>query len=127
MKLAVEDRLALQDLIANMWETMYASSGVGLAAPQINRSIRLFVVDSLQIIENLEEEEKKDNVEIVEEVAEPEKEKDTSPAEVEKELGDQEVDADFSKQQDANGEGNSEKKRNFNWYLDAEEADIANV
>lgn len=50
----------LQDLIANMWETMYASSGVGLAAPQINRSIRLFVVDSLQIIENLEEEEKKD-------------------------------------------------------------------
>ncbi|PUZ25157.1 peptide deformylase [Chitinophaga parva] len=50
----------LQDLIANMWETMYASNGVGLAAPQINRSIRLFVVDSLQIIENLEEDEKKD-------------------------------------------------------------------
>lgn len=49
----------LQDLIANMWETMYASNGVGLAAPQINRSIRLFVVDSLQIIENLEEDEKK--------------------------------------------------------------------
>lgn len=50
----------LQELITNMWATMYASSGVGLAAPQINRSIRVFVVDSLQIIENLEEDEKKD-------------------------------------------------------------------
>ena len=36
----------LDKLIADMWETMYASSGVGLAAPQINRDIRLFVVDS---------------------------------------------------------------------------------
>ncbi|MFN9710683.1 MAG: peptide deformylase, partial [Bacteroidota bacterium] len=35
----------LNKLIADMWETMYASSGVGLAAPQINRDIRLFVVD----------------------------------------------------------------------------------
>ncbi|MBO9620994.1 MAG: peptide deformylase [Niabella sp.] len=48
----------LQSLIDSMWETMYASNGVGLAAPQINRSIRLFVVDSKQIIENLEEDEK---------------------------------------------------------------------
>jgi len=36
----------LEKLIASMFETMYASSGVGLAAPQINRSIRLFVVDA---------------------------------------------------------------------------------
>lgn len=43
-----------------MWETMYASSGVGLAAPQINRSIRMFTVDSKQIIENLDEEERKE-------------------------------------------------------------------
>jgi peptide deformylase len=50
----------LQQLLANMWETMYGSNGVGLAAPQINRPIRLFVVDSEQIIENLEEDEKKD-------------------------------------------------------------------
>ena len=50
----------LQELIANMWETMYGSSGVGLAAPQINRPIRLFVVDSEQIISSLEEDEKKD-------------------------------------------------------------------
>jgi peptide deformylase len=48
----------LQKLIADMWETMYASSGVGLAAPQINRDIRLFVVDSAQIFENQDEDEK---------------------------------------------------------------------
>ncbi|BAV08486.1 peptide deformylase [Filimonas lacunae] len=48
----------LEKLIADMWETMYASSGVGLAAPQINRDIRLFVVDSAQIFENQEEDEK---------------------------------------------------------------------
>ncbi len=36
----------LQNLINNMWETLYASSGVGLAAPQIDHSIRLFVIDA---------------------------------------------------------------------------------
>ena len=50
----------LEQLIADMWETMYNSNGVGLAAPQINRPIRLFVVDSLQIIHNLEDDEKKE-------------------------------------------------------------------
>jgi peptide deformylase len=29
-----------------MWETMYAANGIGLAAPQIGKSIRLFVVDA---------------------------------------------------------------------------------
>lgn len=48
----------LDKLIADMWETMYASNGVGLAAPQVNRNIRLFVVDSSQIFENQEEEDK---------------------------------------------------------------------
>ncbi len=43
-----------------MWETMYNSKGVGLAAPQINKDIRLFVMDSVQIMESLDEEEKKD-------------------------------------------------------------------
>ncbi len=52
------DYPGLQELISNMWETMYKSNGVGLAAPQINRSIRLFLVDSKQIIENLDEDEK---------------------------------------------------------------------
>ncbi len=50
----------LKELIDNMWETMYASNGVGLAAPQINKSIRLFLVDSVQIFENMEDEEKRD-------------------------------------------------------------------
>jgi len=50
----------LYKLIEDMWETMYNSKGVGLAAPQINRDIRLFVMDSVQIIEGLEEDEKND-------------------------------------------------------------------
>ncbi|MDP1811548.1 MAG: peptide deformylase [Sediminibacterium sp.] len=48
----------LSVIIDDMWETMYASNGVGLAAPQINKDIRLFVMDSLQIFENLEDDEK---------------------------------------------------------------------
>ena len=51
------DYAGLSALIADMWETMYASSGVGLAAPQINRDIRLFVVDSTQIFTQMNEEE----------------------------------------------------------------------
>jgi peptide deformylase len=47
----------LEKLIADMWETMYSSNGVGLAAPQINKDIRLFVIDSQQMFANLEEEE----------------------------------------------------------------------
>lgn len=35
----------VKSLIANMFETMYASNGVGLAAPQIGLSIRLFIID----------------------------------------------------------------------------------
>ena len=51
------DYPGLPKLIEDMWETMYESNGVGLAAPQINRDIRLFVMDSIQIFENLEEDE----------------------------------------------------------------------
>lgn len=50
----------LKKIIADMWETMYNSKGVGLAAPQINFDIRLFVMDSIQIINALEEDEKDD-------------------------------------------------------------------
>ena len=42
----------LEKLLADMWETMYNSNGVGLAAPQVNKSIRLFVMNSVQIFEN---------------------------------------------------------------------------
>ena len=52
------DYPGLSLLIENMWETMYNSNGVGLAAPQINRDIRLFVMDSVQILENLDEDER---------------------------------------------------------------------
>jgi len=50
----------LDKLIEDMWETMYASNGVGLAAPQVNRDIRLFVVDTEQMFRNMNEEEKAD-------------------------------------------------------------------
>ncbi len=48
----------LNTLIESMWETMYNSNGVGLAAPQINHAIRLFVIDSVQVLEGLEDDEK---------------------------------------------------------------------
>lgn len=50
----------LDKLIEDMWETMYASNGVGLAAPQVNRDIRLFVMDSAQIFANMDEEERQE-------------------------------------------------------------------
>jgi peptide deformylase len=52
------DYQGLDKLIADMWETMYNSNGVGLAAPQINKSIRLFIVNSEQIFTNMDEEDK---------------------------------------------------------------------
>ncbi|WP_153799629.1 peptide deformylase [Foetidibacter luteolus] len=48
----------LQKFIEDMWETMYASNGVGLAAPQVNRDVRIFVMDSSQIFEGQEEQDK---------------------------------------------------------------------
>ena len=41
----------LNELIDNMWETMYASNGVGLAAPQIGLSIRVFVIDTSPFVD----------------------------------------------------------------------------
>ena len=41
-----EDYPNLKELVENMFETMYGASGVGLAAPQIGKAIRLFVVDA---------------------------------------------------------------------------------
>ncbi len=41
----------LQSIIKNMWQTMYNASGVGIAAPQVGLSIRLFVVDTIQLNE----------------------------------------------------------------------------
>lgn len=51
----------LAKLIEDMWETMYSSNGVGIAAPQVNKDIRLFVIDSAQIFTNMDEKEKEES------------------------------------------------------------------
>jgi len=48
----------LAKLLEDMWETMYGSNGVGLAAPQVNKDIRLFVIDTVQMFNNMDEEER---------------------------------------------------------------------
>src|SRR5690606_30769639 len=48
----------LEELIADMWETMKNASGCGLASPQIELPIRLFIVDSKSTLENLDEEDR---------------------------------------------------------------------
>jgi len=47
-----KDYPALETLIANMFETMYAAHGVGIAAPQVGLSIRLFVIDASPFAED---------------------------------------------------------------------------
>ena len=49
-----EDYDNLDILINDMWETMYNAKGVGLAAPQIGKSIRVFVVDASPFSEDEE-------------------------------------------------------------------------
>lgn len=52
-----KDYPGLEQLISDMFETMYNASGVGLAAPQIGKAIRLFVVDGAPFAETDEDEE----------------------------------------------------------------------
>lgn len=78
-----KDYPKLKTLLENMWETLYASNGVGLAAPQIAIAVRLFIVDSKQMFEQMSEEEKEEyegdegvktvfiNAEIIERDGEP--------------------------------------------------------
>lgn len=42
----------LLQLIADMWQTLDNAGGVGLAAPQVNRSLQLFVVDSANAVDD---------------------------------------------------------------------------
>jgi len=49
----------LKKLLADMWETLYNSNGVGLAAPQINKAIRLFIIDTQQVVDDFNEEDKR--------------------------------------------------------------------
>jgi len=51
----IEDFEGIDELITNMWDTMYNASGVGLAAPQVGQPIRLFIVDSAPMFEEGEE------------------------------------------------------------------------
>lgn len=47
----------LDELIKNMFETMYNANGVGLAAPQIGKAIRLFVIDTGPFAESDDDED----------------------------------------------------------------------
>ena len=42
----------LKQLVSDMFDTMYAANGVGLAAPQIGKSLRLFVIDATPYAED---------------------------------------------------------------------------
>jgi len=46
---------AVKELISSMFDTMYFSDGVGLAAPQVGKSIRLFVIDASPMAEDYPE------------------------------------------------------------------------
>jgi len=46
----------LQQIVQDMFDTMYHAHGVGLAAPQVGKSIRLFVIDSAPMIDTEDEE-----------------------------------------------------------------------
>jgi peptide deformylase len=51
-----KDYPELKTLISNMFDTMYNANGVGLAAPQIGESIRLFIIDTTPFTERDEDE-----------------------------------------------------------------------
>ncbi len=53
----------LSQLIKDMFETMYAANGVGLAAPQVGKPIRLFIVDTEPFAETDEDEEDDEDAE----------------------------------------------------------------
>ncbi|MFQ3214944.1 MAG: peptide deformylase [Marivirga sp.] len=63
------NKVDLKSLIEDMFETMYNANGVGLAAPQIGKSLRLFVIDTDPIDDGDEPKLKKAfiNAEILEE------------------------------------------------------------
>ncbi len=72
-----EDFQDLGQLVEDLFETMHASDGVGLAAPQVGKSLRIFVVDTTPMAENAEEPELREfrkvfiNPVIIEEFDEP--------------------------------------------------------
>ncbi|AFL81744.1 peptide deformylase [Aequorivita sublithincola DSM 14238] len=60
-EIITKDHPNLEAVLENMFETMYEARGIGLAAPQVNLPIRLFIVDAtpFEDDEDLSEEEQK--------------------------------------------------------------------
>lgn len=52
-----KDYPKLEQLIKDMFETMYEANGVGLAAPQIGKPIRLFIVDTHPFVDDEDEDD----------------------------------------------------------------------
>ncbi len=50
-----QDYPDLDKFLSDMFETMYTSDGIGLAAPQVNRSVRLFIVDGTPFADKMPE------------------------------------------------------------------------
>lgn len=57
-QLVSDDYPALDQLIDNMWVTLYSANGMGLAAPQVGENIQLFIVDSHQVYEEMSDAER---------------------------------------------------------------------
>ena len=59
----IEPGTDLSALIQDMYETMYSAQGIGLAAPQIGKAIRLFVVDGTALKDDDDDETGGENME----------------------------------------------------------------
>ncbi|WPO83373.1 peptide deformylase [Chryseobacterium sp. JJR-5R] len=57
-----QDYPELQNLVDNMFETMYSANGIGLAAPQVGLDIRLFVIDVSPLAEDEDYDDIKDEL-----------------------------------------------------------------
>ncbi|WP_276481782.1 peptide deformylase [Paraflavitalea pollutisoli] len=53
------DLPGIDTFIENMWQTMYVASGCGLAAPQVDKPWRLFIVDSAQTYSKMDQRDRK--------------------------------------------------------------------
>jgi peptide deformylase len=61
----IDENTNIKSLVNNMFETMYSSSGVGLAGPQIGKSLRIFVVDASPFAETEEGEKPSEKLKIL--------------------------------------------------------------
>lgn len=53
LEISKEELIQYGNFVDDMFDTMYKSNGVGLAAPQVGRSIRIFVLDTIQVKDDL--------------------------------------------------------------------------